>query len=79
MIVASGISMQFGAKPLFSDVSLKFGGGNRYGLIGAKPGQNPTRAVVAAVQLSSVGDHGSRTFAGSWTVALDKYPGTLTS
>ena len=27
--------MQFGAKPLFSDVSVKFGGGYRYGLIGA--------------------------------------------
>ncbi len=27
--------MQFGARPLFSDVSVKFGGGNRYGLIGA--------------------------------------------
>ena len=27
--------MQFGAKPLFSNVSVKFGGGNRYGLIGA--------------------------------------------
>ena len=35
MIVASGIAMQFGAKPLFSNVSVKFGGGNRYGLIGA--------------------------------------------
>ena len=35
MIVASGIAMQFGAKPLFTDVSVKFGGGNRYGLIGA--------------------------------------------
>ena len=35
MIVASGIAMQFGAKPLFSDVTVKFGGGNRYGLIGA--------------------------------------------
>ena len=35
MIVASGIAMQFGAKPLFSSVSVKFGGGNRYGLIGA--------------------------------------------
>ena len=35
MIVASGIAMQFGAKPLFSDVCVKFGGGNRYGLIGA--------------------------------------------
>ena len=35
MIVASGIAMQFGAKPLFSNVCVKFGGGNRYGLIGA--------------------------------------------
>ena len=35
MIVTSGISMQFGAKPLFENVSVKFGDGNRYGLIGA--------------------------------------------
>lgn len=27
--------MQFGAKPLFENISIKFGGGNRYGLIGA--------------------------------------------
>jgi ATPase subunit of ABC transporter with duplicated ATPase domains len=35
VIVASGIAMQFGAKPLFENVSVRFGGGNRYGLIGA--------------------------------------------
>ncbi|HEY5637467.1 MAG TPA: ABC-F family ATPase [Burkholderiales bacterium] len=35
MIVTAGISVQFGAKPLFENVSVKFGGGNRYGLIGA--------------------------------------------
>jgi len=35
MIVASGIAMQFGPQILFSNVSVKFGGGNRYGLIGA--------------------------------------------
>ena len=35
MIVASGIAMQFGAQPLFENVNVKFGGGNRYGLIGA--------------------------------------------
>jgi ATPase subunit of ABC transporter with duplicated ATPase domains len=35
VIVASGIAMQFGAKPLFENVNVKFGGGNRYGLIGA--------------------------------------------
>jgi ATPase subunit of ABC transporter with duplicated ATPase domains len=35
VIVTSGISMQYGAKPLFESVTVKFGGGNRYGLIGA--------------------------------------------
>jgi ATPase subunit of ABC transporter with duplicated ATPase domains len=35
VIVASGIAMQFGARPLFADVAVKFGGGNRHGLIGA--------------------------------------------
>ena len=35
MLTASNITMQFGAKPLFENVSIKFGDGNRYGLIGA--------------------------------------------
>ena len=35
MITASNITMQFGEKPLFENVSVKFGNGNRYGLIGA--------------------------------------------
>jgi ATPase subunit of ABC transporter with duplicated ATPase domains len=35
MINASNITIQFGAKPLFENVSLRFGNGNRYGLIGA--------------------------------------------
>ena len=35
MLASSNITMQFGAKPLFEDVSVKFGDGNRYGLIGA--------------------------------------------
>ena len=35
MLVASNITVQFGAKPLFENISVKFGGGNRYGLIGA--------------------------------------------
>ncbi len=35
MISTANITMQFGAKPLFEDVSVKFGTGNRYGLIGA--------------------------------------------
>ena len=35
MISASNVTMQFGAKPLFENISVKFGDGNRYGLIGA--------------------------------------------
>ena len=35
MISTANITMQFGAKPLFENVSVKFGNGNRYGLIGA--------------------------------------------
>ena len=35
MITTSNITMQFGVKPLFEKVTVKFGEGNRYGLIGA--------------------------------------------
>ncbi|GJM11831.1 MAG: ABC-F family ATPase [Pseudohongiella sp.] len=35
MISTANITMQFGAKPLFENISVKFGDDNRYGLIGA--------------------------------------------
>ncbi|CAM2145703.1 putative ATP-binding protein YbiT [Pararobbsia alpina] len=35
MLSTANITMQFGAKPLFENISVKFGEGNRYGLIGA--------------------------------------------
>ncbi|KAF0805973.1 ABC transporter ATP-binding protein [Alcanivorax sp. S71-1-4] len=35
MLTTANITMQFGPKPLFENVSVKFGDGNRYGLIGA--------------------------------------------
>jgi len=35
LLASANITMQFGSKPLFENVSVKFGGGNRYGLIGA--------------------------------------------
>lgn len=35
MISTANITMQFGAKPLFENISVKFSAGNRYGLIGA--------------------------------------------
>jgi len=35
LLTTANITMQFGAKPLFENISVKFGNGNRYGLIGA--------------------------------------------
>jgi ATPase subunit of ABC transporter with duplicated ATPase domains len=35
LLATSNITMQFGPKPLFQDISVKFTPGNRYGLIGA--------------------------------------------
>ncbi len=35
MITTANLTIQFGPKPLFENISVKFGEGNRYGLIGA--------------------------------------------
>jgi ATPase subunit of ABC transporter with duplicated ATPase domains len=35
VISTANLTIQFGPKPLFENVSVKFGEGNRYGLIGA--------------------------------------------
>ena len=35
MLSTTNLTIQFGAKPLFEQVSVKFTDGNRYGLIGA--------------------------------------------
>ena len=35
MITTANLTIQFGAKPLFENVSVRFGEGHRYGLIGA--------------------------------------------
>lgn len=35
VLQTNNITMQFGSKPLFENISVKFGTGNRYGLIGA--------------------------------------------
>jgi ATPase subunit of ABC transporter with duplicated ATPase domains len=51
MIVASGIAMRFGAKPLFENVNVKFGGGNRYGLIGANGCGKSTFMKILAGEL----------------------------
>ncbi|HTH40039.1 MAG TPA: ATP-binding cassette domain-containing protein, partial [Rhodocyclaceae bacterium] len=57
MLVASNITMQFGAKPLFDNVSVKFGEGNRYGLIGANgAGKSTFMKILAGVLESTAGN-----------------------
>ena len=48
MLVAANITMQFGAKPLFENVSVKFGEGYRYGLIGANGAGKSTFMKILA-------------------------------
>jgi len=57
VLVASNITMQFGAKPLFENVSVKFGDGNRYGLIGANgAGKSTFMKILAGVLEPSSGN-----------------------
>ncbi|GAA5174228.1 ABC-F family ATPase [Niveibacterium umoris] len=57
MLVANNITMQFGAKPLFENVSIKFGDGNRYGLIGANgAGKSTFMKILAGVLEPSSGN-----------------------
>lgn len=57
MLIANNITMQFGAKPLFENVSVKFGDGNRYGLIGANGcGKSTFMKILAGVLEPSAGN-----------------------
>ena len=51
MLITANITMQFGAKPLFENVSVKFGEGNRYGLIGANGCGKSTFMKILSGQL----------------------------
>ena len=48
MLSAQNLTIQFGAKPLFENVSVKFGDGNRYGLIGANGCDKSTLMKILA-------------------------------
>ena len=52
MLTTANITMQFGAKPLFENVSVKFGEGNRYGLIGANGCGKSTFMKIISKQLT---------------------------
>ncbi|MDY0071359.1 MAG: ABC-F family ATPase [Thauera sp.] len=57
MLVAANITMQFGAKPLFENVSVKFGEGNRYGLIGANgAGKSTFMKILCGILEPSAGN-----------------------
>ena len=57
MLVANNITMQFGAKPLFENVSVKFGEGYRYGLIGANgAGKSTFMKILCGVLEPSAGN-----------------------
>ena len=51
LISTSNLSIQFGAKPLFENISVTFGNSNRYGLIGANGSGKSTLMKILAGQL----------------------------
>jgi len=57
MLTVSNLTIQFGAKPLFENVNVKFGEGNRYGLIGANGcGKSTFMRILAGVLEASAGN-----------------------
>ena len=59
MISTANITMQFGEKPLFENISVKFQDGNRYGLIGANGCGKSTLMKILTAELKPT--HGSIT------------------
>ncbi|WP_366246852.1 ABC-F family ATPase [Rheinheimera mesophila] len=55
VISTANITMQFGAKPLFENISVKFGDGNRYGLIGANGCGKSTFMKILSKELEPSG------------------------
>ncbi len=53
MLSTSGLTVQFGAKPLFDKVTVKFSDGNRYGLIGANGAGKSTLMKVLGGDLEA--------------------------
>ena len=57
MLSTSNVAVQFGAKPLFEQVTVKFSDGNRYGLIGTNgSGKSTLMKVLGGDLEASAGD-----------------------
>ena len=57
MISTVNLTVQFGEKPLFENVSVKFSDGNRYGLIGANGcGKSTFMKILSGDQEPSSGE-----------------------
>jgi ATPase subunit of ABC transporter with duplicated ATPase domains len=57
MLATSNVAIQFGAKPLFEQVTVKFADGNRYGLIGANGcGKSTLMKILGGDLEQSAGD-----------------------
>lgn len=69
MISTSNITMQFGAEPLFENISAKFGNGNRYGLIGANGCGKSTFMKILSGELAPT--------SGNVSIPLGNKVGTL--
>jgi ATPase subunit of ABC transporter with duplicated ATPase domains len=57
MLSTSNITMQFGAKPLFENITVRFGEGNRYGLIGANGSGKSTLMQILGGDLEPSSGH----------------------
>jgi len=69
LITTANITMQFGATPLFENISAKFDGGNRYGLIGANGCGKSTLMKILSGELAPT--------SGNVSIAPDCKVGTL--
>jgi ATPase subunit of ABC transporter with duplicated ATPase domains len=69
LISTANITMQFGAKPLFENISAKFGDGNRYGLIGANGCGKSTLMKILSGELAPS--------SGNVSITPDSKVGTL--
>ena len=57
MLTTTNVAIQFGAKPLFEGVTVKFSDGNRYGLIGANGcGKSTLMKILGGELEQSVGE-----------------------